>query len=257
MSAILVNPNAAILNAERPRPKRAAHTPKNLAIVGYGKMGRLIEQLAPEYGFAVQLRLDSASNSAASAVTPANFRDIDVAVEFSNAAAAAPNIERLASLGVNTIVGTTGWTEHLHRAKSAVQDGGAGLVWSPNYSIGVNVFLQLASEASRRIAPYHEYGAWAWEIHHSAKKDAPSGTLLKVVNEMKATDPRREISVSSNRAGAHPGTHEVGFDSAADTITIRHTARSREGFARGALTAAQWVIGKRGWFEFRDVLFDH
>ncbi|MFZ0885979.1 MAG: dihydrodipicolinate reductase C-terminal domain-containing protein, partial [Candidatus Acidiferrales bacterium] len=179
------------------------------------------------------------------------------AVEFSNANAAAPNIERLASLGINTVVGTTGWTEHLARAKSAVEDAGAGLVWSPNYSIGVNVFLQLASEASRRIARYHEYGAWAWEIHHSAKKDAPSGTLLKVVNEMKAADPRREISVSSNRAGAHPGTHEVGFDSAADTITIRHTARSREGFARGALTAAQWVIGKRGWFEFRDVLFDH
>jgi 4-hydroxy-tetrahydrodipicolinate reductase len=257
MSATLVSPNAAILNAERPRLKRAANTRRNLAIVGYGKMGHLIEQLAPEYGFAVQLRLDSASNSAASAITPENFRDVDVAVEFSNAAAAARNIERLAALGVNTVVGTTGWTAHLDQAKSAVEDSGAGLVWSPNYSIGVNVFLQLASEASRRIARYHEYGAWAWEIHHSAKKDAPSGTLLKVVNEMKAADPRREISVSSNRAGAHPGTHEVGFDSAADTITIRHTARSREGFARGALTAAQWVIGKRGWFEFRDVLFDH
>jgi 4-hydroxy-tetrahydrodipicolinate reductase len=257
MSATLVSPNAAILNAERPRLKRAANTRKNLAIVGYGKMGRLIEQLAPEYGFAVQLRLDSASNSAASAITPENFRDVDVAVEFSNAAAAARNIERLAALGVNTVVGTTGWTAHLDQAKSAVEDSGAGLVWSPNYSIGVNVFLQLASEASRRIARYREYGAWAWEIHHSAKTDAPSGTLLKVVSEMKAADPRREISVSSNRAGAHPGTHEVGFDSAADTITIRHTARSREGFARGALIAAQWVIGKRGWFEFRDVLFDH
>ena len=103
-------PNAAILNAERPRLKRGAHTRKNLAIVGYGKMGRLIEQLAPEYGFAVQLRLDSASNSAASAITPENFRDVDVAVEFSNADAAAPNIERLAALGVNTVVGTTGWT---------------------------------------------------------------------------------------------------------------------------------------------------
>jgi 4-hydroxy-tetrahydrodipicolinate reductase len=257
MSATLVSSNAAIRNAERRRSKPAASTRKNLAIVGYGKMGRLIEQLAPEYGFAVQLRLDSGSNSAASAITPENFRDVDVAVEFSNAAAAARNIERLAALGVNTVVGTTGWTAHLDQAKSAVEDSGAGLVWSPNYSIGVNVFLQLASEASRRIARYHEYGAWAWEIHHSAKKDAPSGTLLKVVNEMKAADPRREISVSSNRAGAHPGTHEIGFDSAADTITIRHTARSREGFARGALIAAQWVIGKRGWFEFRDVLFDH
>jgi 4-hydroxy-tetrahydrodipicolinate reductase len=256
MSATLVSPNAAVLTAERPRTKRNAHTHKNLAIVGYGKMGRLIERLAPEYGFAVHLRLDGASNSSACAITAGNFREIDVAVEFSNANAAAPNIERLASLGISTVVGTTGWTEHLERAKSAVHDGGAGLVWSPNYSIGVNVFLQLAAEASRRIARYHEYGAWAWEIHHSAKKDAPSGTLLKVVNEMRAADPRREVSVSCNRAGTHPGTHEVGFDSSADTITIRHTARSREGFARGALTAAQWVIGKRGWFEFRDVLSD-
>jgi 4-hydroxy-tetrahydrodipicolinate reductase len=256
MSATLLSPNAVVLNAERPRTKRNANTHKNLAIVGYGKMGRLIEQLAPEYGFAVQLRLDRLSNEAASAITARNFQDIDVAVEFSNASAAAPNIERLALLGINAVVGTTGWTEHLERAKSAVEDGGAGLVWSPNFSIGVNVFFQLAAEASRRIARYHEYGAWAWEIHHSAKKDAPSGTLLKVVNEMKVADPRREISVSSNRAGAHPGTHEIGFDSAADTITIRHSARSREGFARGALTAAQWVIGKRGWFEFRDVLFD-
>src|SRR5580700_9229645 len=131
MSATLVSPNAVVLNAERPRTKRSANTHKNLAIVGYGKMGRLIEQLAPEYGFAVQLRLDSLSNDAASAITAPNFQDIDVAVEFSNSSAAAPNIERLASLGINAVVGTTGWTEHLERAKSAVEEGGAGLVWSP------------------------------------------------------------------------------------------------------------------------------
>ena len=228
----------------------------NLAIIGHGKMGGLIERLAPEYGFTVTTRLNSANNRDASGITGNNFAGVDVAVDFSVAGAAPQNIARLAALQINAVVGTTGWTQHLERAKSAVEDGGAGLVWSPNFSIGVNVFFQLAAEASRRIARYHEYGAWAWEIHHSAKKDAPSGTLLKVVNEMKAADPRREISVSSNRAGAHPGTHEIGFDSAADTITIRHSARSREGFARGALTAAQWVIGKRGWFEFRDVLFD-
>ncbi len=99
----------------------------------------------------------------------------------------------------------------------------------------MNVFLHLVAEASRRLAPYPEYGAWAWEIHHITKKDAPSGTLLKMVEEMKKADPNRRVDVSSNRAGAHPGTHEVGFDSAADTITLRHTARSREGFARGAL----------------------
>jgi 4-hydroxy-tetrahydrodipicolinate reductase len=115
--------------------------------------------------------------------------------------------------------------------------------------------MHLVAEASRRFAPYPEYGAWAWEIHHAAKKDAPSGTLLRLVDEMKKADPRRSVGISSSRAGAHPGTHEIGFDSAADTITLRHTARSREGFARGALEAARWIAGKKGFFEFREILF--
>jgi 4-hydroxy-tetrahydrodipicolinate reductase len=144
----------------------------------------------------------------------------------------------------------------MDRAKAAVEKGRTGLVWSPNFSIGVNIFLHLVREASQQFVAFKEYGAWAWEIHHSTKKDAPSGTLLKLVEEMKKADPNRRVDVSSNRAGAHPGTHEIGFDSAAETITLRHTARSREGFARGALTAAKWVIGKKGWFEFSEVLFE-
>ncbi len=227
----------------------------NLAIVGYGKMGRLIEQLAPEYGFAVPLKLEGASNAGAKGITAERFRGIDVAVEFSHASAAAANIERLAALGVNTVVGTTGWLEHLERVKAAVAKNGIGLVWSPNYSVGVNVFLRVVAEAARLLANEQDYDAWAWEIHHAAKKDAPSGTLLKLVEEIKKADPQCQVSVSSNRAGAHPGTHEIGFDSAADTITLRHTARSREGFARGALKAARWVVGKKGLFEFQQVLF--
>jgi 4-hydroxy-tetrahydrodipicolinate reductase len=227
----------------------------NLAIVGYGKMGRLVEQLAPVYGFAVPLHLDIEDNLNGLGITRERFRGIDVAVEFSTPAAAIENIERLAAAGVNTVVGTTGWGDHASRARAAVEKAGTGLVWSANFSIGVNIFIQLAAEASRRFAPYREYGAWAWEIHHSTKKDAPSGTLLKLVEEMKKADPRRPVDVSSSRAGAHPGTHEIGFDSTADTITLRHTARSREGFARGALEAARWVVGKKGFFEFRDILF--
>jgi 4-hydroxy-tetrahydrodipicolinate reductase len=228
----------------------------NLAIIGYGKMGRLVEQLAPEYGFNVSLRLDIADNENGRGITRERFRGTDVAVDFSVPAAVVTDIERLSSAGVNAVIGTTGWTEQMDRAKVAVETAGIGLVWSPNFSIGVNIFLRLVSEASRQFAPYKEYGAWAWEIHHSTKKDAPSGTLLKLVEEIKKADPNRRVDVCSNRAGAHPGTHEIGFDSAADTITLRHTARSREGFARGALTAAKWVIGKKGWFEFSDVLFD-
>ena len=111
------------------------------------------------------------------------------------------------------------------------------------------------SEAAKLLASYPEYGAWAWEIHHITKMDAPSGTLLKLVDEMKSAGYSKNIDVSSSRAGAHPGTHEIGFDSAADTITLRHAARSREGFARGALKAAQWIAGKKGFYEFSEILF--
>lgn len=227
----------------------------NLAIVGYGKMGRLLEQLAPEHGFTVTLKLDEFNNVDFAGMTAENFRGADVAVEFSTPSAVVGNLERLAGLGINVVVGTTGWLEHLDAVRALVERSGIGLVWSPNYSVGMNVFARLAEQAARRLAPEEDYEAWAWEIHHSAKKDAPSGTLLKLVETMRRAGYARRIDTGSNRAGRHPGTHEIGFDSAADTITLRHTARSREGFARGALKAARWVAGKRGFFEFSEVLF--
>jgi 4-hydroxy-tetrahydrodipicolinate reductase len=226
-----------------------------LAIIGYGKMGRLIEQLSPDYGFHVALKLDEFNNADYEGVTAENFHGIDVAVDFSVPAAVVENVERISALGVNIVVGTTGWSEQMSRVKAAVGKYKIGLVWSPNYSIGVNVFSRLVAEAARLIANEPEYGAWAWEIHHATKKDAPSGTLLKLVEEMTRAGYTRPIDVGSNRAGAHPGTHEIGFDSAADTITLRHVARGREGFARGALKAAQWIVGKQGFHEFREILF--
>jgi 4-hydroxy-tetrahydrodipicolinate reductase len=218
----------------------------NLAIVGYGKMGKLVESLAPQYGFATLLKLDEFNNANGEGITEDNFEAIDVAIDFSIPAVVLPNVEAISALGVNMVIGTTGWLEHMDAVKAAVEKNQTGLVWSPNFSIGVNAFFKLVQEAARLLANEPEYGAWAWEIHHHTKKDAPSGTLLKLVDEMKKAGYPRSIDVSSNRAGAHPGTHEIGFDSAADTITLRHTARSREGFARGALKAAQWVIGKVG-----------
>ncbi len=153
------------------------------------------------------------------------------------------------------VIGTTGWLDEMDRVRAVVEQHRTGLVWSPNFSIGVNVFFRVVREAARLLESEPQYGAWAWEIHHHTKKDAPSGTLLKLVEEMKAAGYSRPIDTSSNRAGAHPGTHEIGFDSAADTITLRHAARSREGFARGALKAAQWLPGKQGVFKFEEVLF--
>lgn len=227
----------------------------NLAIVGYGKMGKLIEQLAPEYGFAVTLKLDEFNNANGEGVTGANFRAVDVAVDFSIPAAVRDNVEAIAALGVSLVIGTTGWLDELDAVKGAVARHGIGLVWSPNYSVGVNAFFRLVSRAAGLLATQPQYGAWAWEIHHSTKRDAPSGTLLKLVEEMKQAGYARPIDTGSNRAGTVPGTHEIGFDSSADTITLRHTARSREGFARGALQAAQWVVGKKGFHEFSEILF--
>jgi len=227
-----------------------------IALVGYGKMGRMIEQLAPQYDAEVALKLDEFNNAAFEGITAGSFAGVDVAIDFSIPAAAVENIERISRLGVNLVVGTTGWLDRIAHVRAVVAEAGNGLVWSPNYSIGVNAFFRLVSTAARLLANQREYEAWAWEIHHSAKKDAPSGTLLKLVDEMKRSGYSRRIDTSASRAGAHPGTHEIGFDSAADTITLRHSARSREGFARGALTAARWVHGKTGFHEFGDIVFE-
>jgi 4-hydroxy-tetrahydrodipicolinate reductase len=210
-------------------------------------MGKLIEQLAPEYGFSVHERLDAGYD-------PDLLKGSDVAIEFSTPHAALGNIELAASLGIPMVVGTTGWLDQMDRVRTAVGKGGAGLVWGGNFSIGANVFLRAVHETARLLANEPAYGAWAWEIHHNTKKDPRSGTLLALVKEMQAAGYERNIDISSNRAGAHPGTHEIGFDSAADTITLRHTARSREGFARGALKAARWIPGKKGVFEFKEIL---
>ena len=225
-----------------------------LAIVGYGKMGRLIAQLAPEYGFDVRAKFSRESNLHDAGIVLDFLRGVDVAVEFTTPDSAPDNLRRLAALGVNSVCGTTGWYEHLPRINESVLAAGTGLVYSPNFSVGVNVFIQAVAHAACFFAKYPEYEAWGWEIHHSAKKDAPSGTLKKLAEQIRVSGYDRGLTLTANRAGAHPGTHEIGFDSAADTITFRHTTRSREGFARGALRAARWLAGKQGVFEFREIL---
>lgn len=217
----------------------------NLALIGYGKMGRMLDQLAPEYGFTVTARRDvDRTESLAGA---------EVAIEFSTPHAVLSNVQLAVDAGIPVVIGTTGWLDHLEEVKALTQATGA--VWSPNYSVGVNVFFRVVQEAAKLLKDEKEFGAWAWEIHHDTKKDSPSGTLLKLVQKMKEAGYERPIDVSSNRAGAHPGTHEIGFDSAADTITLRHSARSREGFARGALKAAQWIVGRKGFHDLNEVLF--
>jgi 4-hydroxy-tetrahydrodipicolinate reductase len=226
-----------------------------IAIVGYGRMGKMIERAAEARGHQIALKLDEFNNTNFEGITESNFRDVDVAIDFSVPSAAVPNIQKIASLGTNLVVGTTGWLDHLGEVKKTVERHGIGLVWSPNFSVGVNAFFRIVSTAAKLLSSEPEYEAWAWEIHHSAKKDAPSGTLLKLVNEMKKAGYERPVDTGSNRAGVIAGTHEIGFDSPADTITLRHTARNREGFALGAVKAAEWIAGKKGFHEFGEILF--
>jgi 4-hydroxy-tetrahydrodipicolinate reductase len=224
-----------------------------LALVGYGRMGRLVEQLAPAHGFEVALRLDGHANAGGAGITPESFRGIDVAIDFSAAAAVPANVEKIAPLGVPLVVGTTGWGNELPRVREAVERHGAGLLYGANFAVGVQVFYRLAAAAARLLAGETAYDAWAYEIHHKMKQDAPSGTLLQLRKVMETAGWGRPVDVASNRAGAIPGTHQIGFDSEADTILLEHRARSRAGFAHGALRAARWMIGRRGFYEFSQV----
>lgn len=226
-----------------------------LALIGYGRMGKLVEQLAPEHGFEVALRLTGDNNPGGVGIDHDSFEGIDVAIDFSTASAVPKNIARVAYLGVPIVVGTTGWGSELPRLREAIErDGKAGgVLYGANFSVGVQVFYRLAEAAARLLAGETAYDAWAYEIHHKMKKDAPSGTLLQILKVMEGAGYDRKIDVASNRAGAVPGTHVVGFDSEADTILLEHRARNRAGFAHGALRAARWMIGRRGFYEFSQV----
>lgn len=226
----------------------------NLALLGHGKMGRTLEQLAPGHGFEVRLVLNSQSNAKGEGISPGNFKDVDVCVDFTTPTAVGENIRRVAGLGCNMVVGTTGWHERLEEVREIVEKRGIGLVYASNFSIGVQLFYRLGRAAAEIFSPHARYEPYLTETHHRAKKDAPSGTALELKRQVEPLLAGRELPVASVRAGYAPGTHELGFDSEADTVIVRHTARGRRGFAEGALLAARWVAGKRGLFRFSDVL---
>ncbi len=227
----------------------------NLALIGYGKMGRMIEQLAAARGHRVVFRTDIEGNEDGQALTRENLRDAEVAIEFTVPGVVVRNVDRLSALGINLVVGTTGWMNEIERVRKLVEERGTGLVHSSNFSIGVNVFYRLVEGAAASFRDLPAYDPWIHEIHHRAKVDAPSGTALKLKQILEQAYGKKDISTTSNRAGAIPGIHTVGFDSEADTLTFTHTARSRQGFAAGALHAAEWVRGKKGFYEFSEVLF--
>jgi 4-hydroxy-tetrahydrodipicolinate reductase len=220
-----------------------------ILIVGYGRMGRLVETLAPEAGVDIAGRVDIDN-----ADRPAEWPDADVAIDFSTSSAVASNARHLARRGTHLVIGTTGWNEQEAALRAELAAFPIGVVSAPNFALGVNLFVAVAARAAELFASRPEFGAWIHELHHKAKKDAPSGTAIGIREAMKGAGYTLPIDVASTRVGSIPGIHTVGFDSAADTITLTHTARDRSGFARGALEAARWVNGRRGWFSMRDVL---
>ena len=212
-------------------------------------MGKLVESLCPEYGIDVAGAVDEAE-----AASTASWPAADVAIDFSIAAAVPDNVRRLAACGVNVVIGTTGWAAHEADMRRLVEETGIGVVAAPNFALGVNLFAAIAERAAELFESQTGFGAWIHEAHHAAKRDAPSGTALLLEAALREGGYNRAIDVSSTRAGSIPGTHTIGFDAPGETITLTHTARDRSGFARGALEAARWVHGRKGWFTMRDVL---
>ena len=223
-----------------------------LLLVGHGRMGKLVEALAPEYG--AQVAGVITARDSERSLLEGSYGPVDVAVDFTLADAVPRNLPLLAERRINVVIGTTGWSAHEPAMREVASRAGIGVLSAPNFSLGVNLFQLLVEEAARRFAGRESYGAWINELHHATKKDAPSGTALQLRSSMERAGYSRAIDVSSTRAGSIPGTHTVGFDGPADTVTLTHTVRDRAVFARGALEAARWLKGKQGWFTMRDLL---
>ena len=225
-----------------------------LLLVGHGKMGRMVESLAGEYGCDIAGVIDPSSPAHGGGPDADRWAGVDVAIDFSTADSVTTNVPALAKRGFSLVVGTTGWNGHEAALRKTIADAGVGIVVAPNFSIGVVLFEAAVAHAATLFAPHADFGAFLHEAHHAAKKDAPSGTALLLKRAMAQAGFPRPIDVSSTRAGFIPGTHTIGFDSPAETITLSHAARDRTAFARGALLAAKWIHGKRGWFTMKDVL---
>jgi len=223
-----------------------------LALIGYGAMGRLVGQLAGEKGHEIGLTIDIDDAGREIDDLVEALKLCDVAIDFSIADAVPKNVESSVRAGVPLVIGTTGWHSQVDRVRDLVQKHDGALVYGPNFSVGVQVFYRIAARAAELFRDLDLYDSFIEESHHKRKRDAPSGTAAHL-HKILGNQLGRDVPVSSTRAGYIPGTHRVGFDSAADQITLTHTARSREGFAAGALMAAGWIIGRKGVYEFSEV----
>jgi 4-hydroxy-tetrahydrodipicolinate reductase len=235
-----------------------------LAIIGYGQMGKLIEQLAPEHNFEVVSIIDPLLGNE---ISEESLSKAEVCIEFTTPDVAFENIQKICKLGKNLVVGTTGWLDKLEAVQKLVQQNKIGMVYGSNFSLGMNLFFQMVNFTTKLMNKMDNYEVFGLELHHKKKKDSPSGTA-KILSDivLKNTDnktsvqfdkldrkiEKNEFHFGSIRAGNIPGTHLIGFDSAADTIELKHTARNREGLAIGALKAAEWIIKRKGLYNFTE-----
>lgn len=216
-------------------------------------MGKLIEVLATEKGHEISLIIDDTDASLSAEVMAEKLRGTDVAIDFSGAEAVKRNVEACLIAGIAVVEGTTGWNAEKDTIQRLVVEKAGAFVFGANFSVGVNLFYRITGFASELFAKFPEYEVFIEEQHHSRKKDAPSGTALKL-KDIVAKNINTDFSVSSTRAGSIPGTHRVGFDGIADQIILEHAARSRDGFAAGAILAAEWIVGKKGFYEFTEIM---
>lgn len=257
----------------QPAPSEPAQRSLRLGLVGYGRMGRAVHTAAEGRGHRVTVIVDPhAPGATAPALTPDLAAQVDAVIDFSAPATAQDHLLWYGRSGIPAVVGTTGWYEHLPAVQAELAGQPAAIIWSGNFSIGVRLFTRLAAQAAALFAPFADYDALLHEFHHAGKADSPSGTALELAQAVQGKWQRQpelhtgrldrqrrpeELHLSSTRGGSIPGTHTVIFDSLADTVELTHRARSREGFAAGAVQAAEWIAaGRRGFFTLDELLDD-
>lgn len=241
----------------------------NIALLGYGKMGKEIERIAMKKKIAVKQIFTIENNMRAMGITKQSLKDVDVCIDFSTPTAVIENIKAVAEFGKSIVVGTTGWYDKLTEMEKIVKDKKIGFLYSPNFSLGMNIFYQVLSSTAHVFEKFDCYDVAIHEMHHRGKADSPSGTALTLgqiilqhirrkktmIHETVHKEIKPEqLHISSTRIGNVVGTHMVLFESEADSVELTHTAKNRSGFALGALIAAEWLRGKKGIYTMKDVI---
>ena len=236
-----------------------------IALLGYGKMGKVIEKIAISSGHEITVSIDNEKEWKDNSLL---INTVDIAIDFSTPENILANIDECFQRNIPLVVGTTGWYNEIEVLKERCNTSEKSFIWASNFSIGVNIFFRINQELAKLMNKYNSYDISLEEIHHTAKLDAPSGTAISLANDiienidrkskwvLGNTESKEELQINSKRIDPIPGIHRIIYESEIDNIEITHTANSRDGFAMGAVVAAEWLVDKKGWYEFKDVFFN-